>query len=82
MNLLNIWLQLHSAVNTVHQNPLTKQNSLVFNNSFIEEFVTRMKRLHTENSIQNANKSELKINTTSTKTVCMGFFITANEIWN
>jgi hypothetical protein len=29
----------------------------------------------------NRNETELKINVTSGKTVCMGFFITANEIW-
>lgn len=78
MNLLSIWLQLYPVVNTVHQNPLTKQNSPVFNNSFIEEFVARMKRIRAENTGTDPNVSDLKINSTSIKTVCMGFFITAN----
>lgn len=78
MNLLNIWLQLHPVVNTVHQNPLTKQSSPVFNNNFIEEFIARMKALYSENTMEDTEKLELKINYTSTKTICMGFFITAN----
>ena len=82
MNLLNIWLQLHPVVNTVHQNPLSKQSSPVFNNSFIQEFVGRMKRIYAEANPKDPNKAELKVNNTSTKTICMGFFISANQIWN
>ncbi len=48
----------------------------VFNNSFVEEFVTRMKRIFCENTGKDVG--EFKINNTSIKTVCMGFFITAN----
>ena len=78
MNLLNIWLQLHPVVNTVHQNPLSKQSSPVFNNSFIEEFVARMKRIFAESNLKDISKMELRINNTSVKTICMGFFISAN----
>jgi hypothetical protein len=65
-------------VNTVHQNPLSnsKQTTPVFNNNFIEEFIGRMKRIHTEDLGKDI--SLLKINATSTKTICMGFFISAN----
>lgn len=38
-----------------------------------------MKKIHAET--QKKDVSDLKINTTATKTVCMGFFLTANEIW-
>ena len=35
MNLLALWLQIHPVVNTIHPNPLAKQNTPVFNNNFI-----------------------------------------------
>ena len=48
MQLLSIWLHLHPALNTMHQNPFAKSNSPVFNQSFAEEFIARMKGLHEE----------------------------------
>jgi hypothetical protein len=36
MNLLALWLQIHPVVNTIHSNPLSKQNTPVFNNTFID----------------------------------------------
>lgn len=38
-----------------------------------------MKKIYADT--QKKDGSDLKINNTSTKTVCMGFFLTANEIW-
>lgn len=38
-----------------------------------------MKGIHAESLGKDI--SDLKINATFTKTICMGFFITANEIW-
>ena len=43
MQLLAIWLQFHPALNTLQQNPFTKNNTPVFNQSFTEEFINRMK---------------------------------------
>lgn len=78
MQLLAIWLHLHPALNTFQQNPFSKSSTPVFSQSYADEFVGRMKELFAD---RYSNKGELKINSTSVRAVCMGFFLTANETW-
>ena len=70
---------MHPAMNNLQQNPFAKNGGVsVFKQSFAEEFVARVKIVHGQRF---AMSGELKINATSVRAICMGFFLTANEAW-
>lgn len=66
---------MHPA-NTTYQNPIVKPTPPVFNATLVNEFVSRIKKLHEEGPGKNG--ANLKINLPSTKAICMGFSITAS----
>ena len=78
MQLLAIWLHVHPSLNNLQQNPFMKTNTPVFNQSFTDEFLVRVKNIHKERF---SGAEDLKINNTSVRAICMGFFLTANETW-
>lgn len=75
MQLLAIWLQFHPTLNNLQQNPFAKNNTTVFNQSFAEEFINRIQNLYRDRF---PTSEPLKINSTSIRAICMGFFLTAN----
>lgn len=74
MTLMELWLSHHPPVNS-HRCLNTTQTT--FNSQYLAEFKSKMRQEHSVKS----KEAFVEPSNTSVKAVCLGFFMTANEIW-
>lgn len=75
MNLLELWLRYHPPVNSVRTTP---NESMSFNANYVTEFI----QIVTKEISEKYSNVEIKPPQMTVKAVCLGFFMTANEIWD
>lgn len=73
MNLLSLWLKHHGP----KLQPTNQKNiAPTFEQSFVEEFTYSIRF-----DLQDKQANDIKINNVTARALCMGFFLTANDIW-
>lgn len=73
MNLLSLWLKHHGP----KLQPKNQKNiAPTFEQSFVVEFIYAI-----QIELEDKQANDIKINNVTARALCMGFFLTANDIW-